>query len=124
MLVFTNVKLQKEDILPLDLSCKEFSCSSYFVWTFWCRGKRPANTTNGASNAAAKNGRGVGGLQNQLVNKALEGLSRGGRSGMSVNVTVYNLGSYIIYDSINIDYIRTLSILVVQIGLPCIDAEY
>ena len=63
-------------------------------------------------------------MQNQLVNKALEGLSRGGRSGMSVNVTVYNLGSYIIYDSINIDYIRTLSILVVQIGLPCIDAEY
>ena len=43
---------------------------------------------------------------------------------MSVNVTVYNLGSYIIYDSINIGYIRTLSILVVQIGLPCIDAEY
>ena len=82
LLVFRNVNLQNEDILPLDLFCKEFSCSLYSAWTFWCRGKRPASTTNGASNAAAKKGRGAGGLQNQLVNRALEGLSHGGRSGI------------------------------------------
>ncbi|KAJ9690593.1 hypothetical protein PVL29_012977 [Vitis rotundifolia] len=45
-------------------------------------GKRSASTTNGASNAAAKKGGGAGGLQSQLVNRALEGLSRGGRTGM------------------------------------------
>ncbi|KAL6312408.1 hypothetical protein AAG906_028516 [Vitis piasezkii] len=45
-------------------------------------GKRSARTTNGASNAAAKKGSGAGGMQSQLVNRALEGLSRGGRSGM------------------------------------------
>ena len=82
LLVFANVNLQKGNILPLDLSCKDFSCSLYSAWTFWCRGKRSARTTNGASNAAAKKGGGAGGMQSQLVNRALEGLSRGGRSGM------------------------------------------
>ncbi|KAJ8761434.1 hypothetical protein K2173_001565 [Erythroxylum novogranatense] len=39
-------------------------------------GKRPANAANGSGNVAKK-GRGAGGLQNQLVNRALEGLSHG-----------------------------------------------
>ncbi|OMO65234.1 Apoptosis inhibitory 5 [Corchorus olitorius] len=34
--------------------------------------KRPANAANGSSNFAAKKGRGAGGVQNQLVNRALE----------------------------------------------------
>lgn len=48
---------------------------------FICRGKRPATAANGSSNVTSKRGRGAGGLQNQLVNRALEGLSHGGRSG-------------------------------------------
>ncbi|KAL6992441.1 Apoptosis inhibitor 5 [Sarracenia purpurea var. burkii] len=44
-------------------------------------GKRPAGAANGSSNNASKKGRGAGGLQNQLVNRAFEGLSYGGRSG-------------------------------------------
>ncbi|KAF2303964.1 hypothetical protein GH714_025325 [Hevea brasiliensis] len=43
-------------------------------------GKRPATTANGSGNMAKK-GRGSGGLQNQLVNRALEGISHGGRGG-------------------------------------------
>ncbi|GMP53047.1 hypothetical protein CsSME_00018639 [Camellia sinensis var. sinensis] len=39
--------------------------------------KRAAATTNGSGTHIAKKGRGVGGLQNQLVNRALEGLYRG-----------------------------------------------
>ena len=47
-----------------------------------CRGKRPATgAANGSGNAASKKGRGGGGMQNQLVNRALEGLSQGGRGG-------------------------------------------
>lgn len=46
-----------------------------------CRGKRPASI-NGSGNTASKKGRGSGGLQNQLVNRALEGISRGGRGGI------------------------------------------
>ncbi|KAJ7968662.1 apoptosis inhibitor 5 [Quillaja saponaria] len=44
--------------------------------------KRPVTAVNGSSNIVPKKGRGSGGLQNQLVNRALEGLSRGGRSGI------------------------------------------
>ncbi|XP_031252853.1 apoptosis inhibitor 5-like protein API5 [Pistacia vera] len=44
-------------------------------------GKRPA-ASNGSGNMAAKKGRGSGGLQNQLVNRALQGISQGGRGGM------------------------------------------
>ncbi|KAG4959845.1 hypothetical protein JHK87_036478 [Glycine soja] len=44
--------------------------------------KRPANAANGSNNIVSKKGRGAGGLQNQLVNRALEGLSGGGRGGM------------------------------------------
>ncbi|XP_072960298.1 apoptosis inhibitor 5-like protein API5 [Typha angustifolia] len=43
--------------------------------------KRAVTTVNGASTTSAgKKGRGEGVMQNQLVNRALEGLSRGGRS--------------------------------------------
>uniref|UniRef100_A0A1D1ZCQ9 Apoptosis inhibitor 5 n=1 Tax=Anthurium amnicola TaxID=1678845 RepID=A0A1D1ZCQ9_9ARAE len=43
--------------------------------------KRPASASNGSrANPAAKKGRGEGTLQNQLMNRALEGLPRGGRS--------------------------------------------
>ncbi|KAL7249635.1 hypothetical protein ACSBR1_011761 [Camellia fascicularis] len=44
--------------------------------------KRAAAATNGSGTHIAKKGRGVGGLQNQLVNRALEGLycGRGGRT--------------------------------------------
>ncbi|XP_043702241.1 apoptosis inhibitor 5-like protein API5 isoform X2 [Telopea speciosissima] len=42
--------------------------------------KRMATATNGSGNSATKKGRGDGGVQHQLVNRALEGLSRGGRS--------------------------------------------
>ncbi|GKV36800.1 hypothetical protein SLEP1_g44892 [Rubroshorea leprosula] len=43
--------------------------------------KRPANAPNGSGNIASKKGRGAGGFQNQLVNRALEGISYGGRTG-------------------------------------------
>ncbi|XP_059670117.1 apoptosis inhibitor 5-like protein API5 isoform X2 [Cornus florida] len=42
-------------------------------------GKRPASAANGSGNNASKKGRGAGGMQNQLVNRAFEGLSYGGR---------------------------------------------
>ncbi|XP_058202505.1 apoptosis inhibitor 5-like protein API5 isoform X1 [Rhododendron vialii] len=45
-------------------------------------GKRPANPANGSNDNASKKGRGAGGSQNQLVNRAFEGASYGGRSGM------------------------------------------
>ncbi|KAJ9671524.1 hypothetical protein PVL29_025296 [Vitis rotundifolia] len=41
-------------------------------------GKRIAGDANGSSTNTNKRGRAAGGMQNQLVNKALEGLSRGG----------------------------------------------
>ncbi|XP_057471688.1 apoptosis inhibitor 5-like protein API5 isoform X1 [Actinidia eriantha] len=43
--------------------------------------KRPASASNGSNNNASKKGRGGGGFQNQLANRAFEGLSYGGRSG-------------------------------------------
>ncbi|KAH7682190.1 Apoptosis inhibitory 5 protein [Dioscorea alata] len=44
-------------------------------------GKRSATSANVATNTiASKKGRGAGGMQNQLVTRALEGLSRGGRN--------------------------------------------
>lgn len=44
-------------------------------------GKRPANASNGSTNYANKKGRGGGGMHNQFVNRAFEGLPHGGRSG-------------------------------------------
>ncbi|GLT80061.1 hypothetical protein SLA2020_515230 [Shorea laevis] len=43
--------------------------------------KRPANSGNGSGNMALKKGRGADGLENHLVNRALEGISYGGRTG-------------------------------------------
>ncbi|KAK5792195.1 hypothetical protein PVK06_033309 [Gossypium arboreum] len=43
--------------------------------------KRPSTAANGSNNFATKKGRGAGGMQNQLVNRALEGISYGGRGG-------------------------------------------
>ncbi|XP_059661467.1 apoptosis inhibitor 5-like protein API5 [Cornus florida] len=40
-----------------------------------------AAAANGSSNYAIKKGRGAGGIPNQLVNRVLEGLHRGGRTG-------------------------------------------
>lgn len=50
-------------------------------------GKRPATAANDSNTVGTTNkkGRGGGGTQNQLVNRALEGLSRGGRSGARVS---------------------------------------
>ena len=45
---------------------------------YFCRAKRPATTGNGSNNIALKKGRGSSGMQNQLVNRALGGLSGGG----------------------------------------------
>ncbi|KAM3287065.1 apoptosis inhibitor 5-like protein API5 [Capsicum chacoense] len=42
--------------------------------------KRPAATTNGSSSNALKKGRGAGGMQHQLVNKAFSGIYEGGRT--------------------------------------------
>ncbi|GLU13774.1 hypothetical protein SLE2022_303860 [Rubroshorea leprosula] len=43
--------------------------------------KRPANAGNGSGNMALKKGRGADGLENHLVNRALQGISYGGRTG-------------------------------------------
>ncbi|GAU14588.1 hypothetical protein TSUD_96520 [Trifolium subterraneum] len=45
--------------------------------------KRPATAGNGSNNIALKKGRGSGAMQNQLVNRAIGGLSGGGRGGVS-----------------------------------------
>ncbi|KAL9269867.1 Apoptosis inhibitor 5-like protein [Drosera capensis] len=44
-------------------------------------GKRSASATNGSNSAAAKRGRGAGDVQNQLINRALEGVAYGGVRG-------------------------------------------
>ncbi|KAG6691206.1 hypothetical protein I3843_10G053400 [Carya illinoinensis] len=65
----------------VNLSWKEATKPPVPAATATTGGKRPATAANGASNVTSKKGRGAGGLQNQLVNRALEGLSHGGRSG-------------------------------------------
>ncbi|KAG6638743.1 apoptosis inhibitor 5-like protein API5 [Carya illinoinensis] len=65
----------------INLSWKEATKPPVPAATATTGGKRPATAANGASNVTSKKGRGAGGLQNQLVNRALEGLSHGGRSG-------------------------------------------
>lgn len=52
-----------------------------FSFNIVYRNKRPGNAANGSGSFSSKKGRGAGGLPNQLVNRALEGLSQGGRSG-------------------------------------------
>ncbi|XP_041025223.1 apoptosis inhibitor 5-like protein API5 [Juglans microcarpa x Juglans regia] len=66
----------------INLSWKEATKPSIPTATATTGGKRPANATNGSSNVTSKKGRGAGGLPNQLVNRALEGLSHGGRGGI------------------------------------------
>ncbi|GLT68935.1 hypothetical protein SLA2020_411250 [Shorea laevis] len=65
----------------INLSWKEATKPSVPATAATTGGKRPATTANGSSNVPSKKGRGAGGLQNQLVNRALEDLSHGGRSG-------------------------------------------
>ncbi|KAA8515184.1 hypothetical protein F0562_018363 [Nyssa sinensis] len=66
----------------INLSWKEAVKPSMPATTTAAGGKRPVSAANGSSNNASKRGRGTGGLPNQLVNKAFEGLSYGGRGGM------------------------------------------
>ncbi|XP_023003122.1 apoptosis inhibitor 5-like protein API5 [Cucurbita maxima] len=66
----------------INLSWKEVTKSPVSTTTSAAGGKRPAIAANGSNNIPSKKGRGSGGLQNQLVNRALEGLSYGGRGGM------------------------------------------
>ncbi|KMT04551.1 hypothetical protein BVRB_8g182130 [Beta vulgaris subsp. vulgaris] len=66
----------------INLSWKEPVKSAVHSATANAGGKRPASSSqNGSNSHAAKKGRGGGGYQNQLVNRALEGISYGGRSG-------------------------------------------
>ncbi|XP_038883565.1 apoptosis inhibitor 5-like protein API5 [Benincasa hispida] len=66
----------------INLSWKEVTKAQVSTTLSAAGGKRPANAANGSNNIPSKKGRGSGGLQNQLVNRALEGLSYGGRGGM------------------------------------------
>ena len=64
-------------VLYLFAICVDFTVILY-------RGKRPANSNTGSgNNVSAKRGRGSGGMSNQLVNKAFQGISShgGGRGG-------------------------------------------
>ncbi|CAN1283847.1 Apoptosis inhibitor 5-like protein API5 [Linum perenne] len=66
----------------INLSWKEAVKQSVPSKTAATGGKRPSSTANGAGNVAKKGRGGGGGAQNQLVNRALEGLGRGrGRGG-------------------------------------------
>lgn len=65
----------------ISLSWKEAVKASAPATNTGTGGKRPASAVNGSGNAASKKGRGAGGMQNQLVNRAFEGLSQGGRGG-------------------------------------------
>ncbi|XWS12563.1 hypothetical protein CRYUN_Cryun37aG0100500 [Craigia yunnanensis] len=50
-------------------------------YQYLIRVKRPSTAVNGSNNLATKKGRGAGGMQNQLVSRALEGISYGRRGG-------------------------------------------
>ncbi|KAJ6396807.1 hypothetical protein OIU77_021770 [Salix suchowensis] len=62
----------------VNLSWKELTKPSVPSTTIQAGVKRPAAAANGSGNMAKK-GRGAGGLHNQLVNRALQGISYGGR---------------------------------------------
>ncbi|KAJ6402148.1 hypothetical protein OIU84_014269 [Salix udensis] len=64
----------------VNLSWKELTKPSVPSTTIQAGVKRPAAAANGSGNMAKK-GRGAGGLHNQLVNRALQGISYGGRGG-------------------------------------------
>ncbi|KAI5662455.1 hypothetical protein M9H77_21778 [Catharanthus roseus] len=63
----------------INLSWKEVTKPSVPSPSVTAGQKRSAGAMNGSSGNTTKKGRGIGGIQNQLVNKAFEGLS-GGRS--------------------------------------------
>ncbi|KAK9698000.1 hypothetical protein RND81_08G075900 [Saponaria officinalis] len=66
----------------INLSWKEAVKSAAPSTTGGSGGKRPATTAlNGSNNNAAKKGRGAGGFQNQLVNRAFDGAFYRGRGG-------------------------------------------
>ncbi|KAA8526790.1 hypothetical protein F0562_008981 [Nyssa sinensis] len=65
----------------INLSWKEATKPSVPSRTAVAGQKRAAAAANGSGTHGVKKGRGAGGMQNQLVNRALEGLYRGGRSG-------------------------------------------
>ncbi|KAE7995790.1 hypothetical protein FH972_000558 [Carpinus fangiana] len=65
----------------INLSWKEATKPSVPATAATTGGKWPATAANGSGNVPSKKGRGAGGLQNQMVNRALEDLSHGGRSG-------------------------------------------
>ncbi|XP_057524226.1 apoptosis inhibitor 5-like protein API5 [Amaranthus tricolor] len=65
----------------INLSWKEPEKSSVPSTTAASGAKRPAGASVNGSNITAKKGRGAGGVQNQLLNRAVEGISYGGRSG-------------------------------------------
>lgn len=65
----------------INLSWKELAKPSVAPTAASAGQKRTAAAVNGGSTSSLKKGRGVGGFQNQLLNKAFEGLSSGGRGG-------------------------------------------
>ncbi|CAO2816602.1 unnamed protein product [Amaranthus hypochondriacus] len=64
----------------VNLSWKEPEKSSVSSTTAAAGAKRPAGVAVNGSNITAKKGRGAGGVQNQLLNRAVEGISYGGRN--------------------------------------------
>ncbi|XP_071905243.1 apoptosis inhibitor 5-like protein API5 isoform X3 [Coffea arabica] len=66
----------------INLSWKELAKPSVLPTAAAAAGqKRTAAAVNGVNTSSMKKGRGAGGFQNQLLNKAFEGLSSGGRGG-------------------------------------------
>ncbi|KAL1828222.1 hypothetical protein DCAR_0207417 [Daucus carota subsp. sativus] len=65
----------------INLSWKEAVKPSQHTTATSAGGKRSANDNNGSNTYANKKGRGGGGMQNQLFNRAFENLPQGGRSG-------------------------------------------
>ncbi|XP_071907364.1 apoptosis inhibitor 5-like protein API5 isoform X3 [Coffea arabica] len=65
----------------INLSWKELAKPSVLPTAAAAGQKRTAAAVNGVNTSAMKKGRGAGGFQNQLLNKAFEGLSSGGRGG-------------------------------------------
>ncbi|WVZ26498.1 hypothetical protein V8G54_005042 [Vigna mungo] len=71
--------------------------------------KRPANAANGSNNIVSKKGRGDGGgLQNQLVNRALEGLSAEAGAGVVEEEEEEGIGNFVACDVENIRFLETV----------------
>ncbi|KAH1066119.1 hypothetical protein J1N35_031106 [Gossypium stocksii] len=63
-----NKAMQQLNLMKQKIASKVDSCYT-------------APAANGSNNLVTKKGRGAGGMQNQLVNRALDGISFGGRGG-------------------------------------------